>query len=207
MKLTRKFLATLGIEEEKADEIINVHAETVNSLKDELEAAQSEASKLPTVLKELDELKAAAADAEKGENPFEVKYNALKEEFASFKKETEAAAARAKKEQLFKALLRDVGVAEKRIDAVVKVSDLDGIKLDKEGKIEDAAAVKKQVAKEWEDFVVTEKTVGAETAKPPASTGGSTYASKSEIMAIHDPETRQKAIADNIQLFTSKGAE
>ncbi len=36
MALTRKFLAALGIEDDKVDEIIQAHTETVNGLKDEI---------------------------------------------------------------------------------------------------------------------------------------------------------------------------
>ena len=35
MSLTRKFLAALGIEQDKIDEIIEAHTETVNALKEE----------------------------------------------------------------------------------------------------------------------------------------------------------------------------
>ena len=61
MALTRKFLKAMGIEEEKIDQIIEAHTETVSGLKDSLEKAEAAAKDLPSVQKELD---AAKADLE-----------------------------------------------------------------------------------------------------------------------------------------------
>ena len=47
MALTRKFLAALGIEDAKVDEIIQAHTDTVNGLKDEIEKYKADAEKLP----------------------------------------------------------------------------------------------------------------------------------------------------------------
>lgn len=46
MALTRKFLAALGIEDDKADGIIQAHSDTVNGLKDEIEKYKADAEKL-----------------------------------------------------------------------------------------------------------------------------------------------------------------
>ena len=148
MALTRKFLTALGIEADKVDEIITAHAETVDALKAERDQFKADAEKLPAVQKELDGLKAA----EKGSSSFEVKYKALKEEFDGFKKDVEAKETKSKKEVAFRALLKEVGVSEKRLDAVVRVTDLDSVKLDDEGKIENAAELKKGIKEEWSDF-------------------------------------------------------
>ena len=56
MALTRKFLAALGIDNDKVDEIIQAHTDTVNGLKDEIEKYKADAEKLPAVEKELKEL-------------------------------------------------------------------------------------------------------------------------------------------------------
>ena len=58
MALTRKFLSALGIEEAKIDEIISAHADTVNALKEQRDGYKADADKLPTVQRELDDLKA-----------------------------------------------------------------------------------------------------------------------------------------------------
>lgn len=97
MALTRKFLAALGIEDTKVDEIIQAHTETVNGLKDEIEKYKSDAEKLPGVTKKRDDLKKAADEAN-GKNPFKVKYDALKEDFDNYRKDVQAKESRARKE-------------------------------------------------------------------------------------------------------------
>ena len=57
MALTRKFLAALGIEADKVEEIISAHMETVNGLKDEKEALQKKADQVDSLTEELNELK------------------------------------------------------------------------------------------------------------------------------------------------------
>ena len=188
MALTRKFLSALGVEADKIDEIINAHTETVDGLKDELAKVKADAEKLPAVQKELDDLKAAAEK------------EAIKEDFENYKKEVAAKETKASKSAAYRALLKEAGIADKRLDAVLKVSDVDAIELEKDGKIKGADDLLKSVKEEWADFIPTESTKGAATATPPASTGAGRK-TKEEIYAIKDPAERQKAILDNHDLF------
>ena len=55
MSLTRKMLKAMGIEEEKIDQIIEAHSETVDSLKADRDSYKEDAEKLKDVQKELDE--------------------------------------------------------------------------------------------------------------------------------------------------------
>lgn len=199
MALTRKFLSALGIEADKIDEIISAHTETVDGLKEQIANYKADAEKLPTVQKELDDLK-KAAEGQDGKNPFEVKYNAIKEEFENYKKDIEQKESKSKIEAAYKALLKEAGVSEKRIDAVLKVSDLEKVKLDKDGKIEGADELKKSIETEWEDFIVKEEVAGANTAKPPKTNNGSKK-TKAEIMAITDRTERRKAMMENPEVF------
>lgn len=198
MALTRKFLSALGIEEDKVDEIIKAHTETVDALKEQRDNYKSNAEKLTAVQKELDDMKAAAE--KDGKDPYKVKYEALKEDFDAYKKEQADKEARSKKEKAYRDLLQEVGVSERRINSVLKVSDIDKIEFDDEGKIKEAEALKKGIKEEWSDFIVTKGEKGAETATPPAGSGKA-YKSKDEIMAIKDASVRRKAIAENHELF------
>lgn len=198
MALTRKFLSALGIEAEKVDEIINAHTETVDALKADRDQYKSDAEKLPKVQAELDDIKKASEGMD-GKNPFEVKYNVLKEEFDQYKADVEAKETTAKKMAAYKALLKEAGISEKRIDAVLKVSDVEGLKLDKDGKAEGAADLVNSIKTEWADFITTETSAGAQTANPPKNTGGSR--TKEEIFAIKDAGERQRAIAENHDMF------
>lgn len=198
MALSRKFLTALGIEAEKVDEIILAHTETVDGLKDEIAKYKGDAEKLPTVQKELDKMKEANKD---GKNPFEVKYNALKEEYAEYKKGIEAKETKSKKESAYRELLKEAGVSEKRIDSVLRVSNVDGLEFGDDGKVKDRASLVKNIKDEWADFIVTEETKGAQTSKPPANTGGKKltrediYKTDEKGRFIMDASERQKALA------------
>lgn len=198
MSLTRKFLSAFGIEEDKVDEIIKAHTETVDALKEQRDAYKADAEKLPAVQKELDDLKAAAEKGDK--DPYKVKYEALKEDFDKFKSEQKEKETHAKKESAYRALLEETGISEKRIASVLKVSDVDAIEFAEDGKVKDADTLKASIKEEWEDFIVTKDTQGAPTATPPAGSG-KTYKSKDEIMAIKDVKERQDAIAENHEMF------
>ena len=223
MALTRKFLTALGLEGDKVDEIIDAHSETVNALKEEREAAKKEAEgfkaeletykaeavKIPGLQKEIDELKKAADEAAKDQDSdaWKVKYDAMKEErdklksdFDSFKNETTAKETKGKKDKAFRSLLKKAGVSEKRIDAVVKVTDLDKYELDEEGNIKDSSDVEKSIKEEWADFIPTKREAGANTATPPANNGGGKM-TKEQIDAIEDTTERQKAMYENRELY------
>lgn len=198
MALTRKMLKAMSIEDEKIEQIIEAHTETVTGLKDEISGLKADAEKLEGVQKELDALKDnVEKDADK--NPWKVKYDALKEEFESYKAEETAKATKAQKEEAYKAILKECGVADKRIAAVTRVADIDSIELDKDGKIKDVDKLKESIKEEWADFIPTEEAKGAETATPPANSGGKK--TKEEILAIKDTTERQKAMAENHELF------
>lgn len=202
MALSRKFLKALGIEDEKIDQIIDAHSETVNALKDEMADYKAKADGADSTKKELDKLKAEIKEAEEknGKDPYKVKYEAIKEDFENYKKDVEAKATKANKEKLYTELLKEAGVADKRIAAILRVSDLDKIEVDTDGKLKDSKELTKSIKEEWADFITKTESKGAETATPPGSTGGKTM-TKDDIMKIKDASERQKAIAENHELF------
>lgn len=197
MALTRKFLTALGIDADKIDEIISAHSETVDALKAERDQYKDDAGKLAETTKERDKYKKLAEDAEK--DPYKVKYEALKEDFDAYKTEQKNRETAEQKNQALKALLKEIGVAEKRIDAVIKVTDMSEIKLDETGKIEGASDLKKAMKAEWADFIQTTQTKGAEVATPPTNTGGTAVKTREEIRKIKDTTERQKAWAEYIE--------
>lgn len=198
MALTRKFLSALGIEADKIDEIITAHSETVDALKEQRDEYKESADKLAEVQKELNELKKTAEQAEK--DPYKVKYEAVKEEFENYKSEQSAKETKQAKTDAYRNLLKECGIADKRIEAVLRVSDIDSIKLDKDGAIKDADVLKKSISAEWSDFIQTASQKGADTANPPMNTGTGAK-TRADIMNIKDTTERQRAIAENLDLF------
>lgn len=202
MSLTRKMLKAMGIEDDKIEQIIDAHTETVDGLKADLETAKAGAKDLTKLQKELERAQADLEAAKK--DGWQDKYTQVKRDFDTYKQEQETKAARGAKETAYRALLKDAGVSEKRLDTVVKAAMadgvLDGLELDEKGAVKDAAKLTETVKVEWADFIVQTQTQGAHVPNPPAN-GGGTFSSKDEIMKIKDPTARQNAIASNMELF------
>lgn len=185
MALTRRMLKAMGISDEQVDEIIAAHSETVDALKEQRDQYKADAEKLPEVQKQLDK---ANSDLEaKGNDAYKVKYEALKEEYEGYKREQTEKETRSAKERAYRELLKAAGVTEKRIDSVIRVSDLDGVELDDKGAIKDADKLTESIKNEWADFIPTTTTQGAQTATPPTTTPQKSYTSSDiKKMSIED---------------------
>lgn len=194
MAMTRKFLSALGIEADKVDEIITAHTEVTDALKEERDKFKADAEALVEVRKELDALKAETDNSK--EDSYKVKYEAIKEEFEGYKKSIEEKDLKGRKETAYRQLLKDNGVSEKRIDAILKVSDIDSLEFDEDGKVKEADKISESIKEEWSDFITTTKIEGAKTATPPQGAGKSSM-TKEQIRAIADPVARQKAMLEN----------
>lgn len=191
MALSRKFLAALGIEAEKIDEIINAHSETVEALKEERDSFKEKAEKYDAVQADLDTANKKIEDLSK-DNTYKVKYDALKEDFDEYKKNIETEKSNNTKQNAYKSLLKEIGISDKRIDAIARLAELDKIKLNKDGTIEGSENLKKSLSEEWSDFIVKDGKEGAGTSTPPEQSGAQ-IKTKEEIMAIKDTQERQKA--------------
>ena len=196
MSLTRKMLKAMGIEEEKIDQIIEAHTETVDGFKDKVNEYKEKAEKYDGVKKELDELKEGGDDWQK-------KYEKEHSDFEAYKTDVTAKETKRTKEHAVREFLKSAGVSEKRLDAVLKVTNLDDFELDKDGKIKDADKHTETVKTEWADFIETTSTQGASTATPPTNNGG-TKMTKADIYKKDDKgryvlstEERQKALVEN----------
>lgn len=164
MALTRKFLKAMGIEDEKIDQIIDAHGETVDALKEQINQYKESAEELPATKTALEEAKKQLDDA--GKDPYKVKYEAIKEDFEKYKADATARQTHAAKESAYRDALKKAGVAEKRIESILRVTDVDGIKINTDGKIEDADALAETIKAEWADFIPTSTTTGANVPTP-----------------------------------------
>lgn len=198
MALTRKFLSALGIEAEKIDEIISAHTETVDALKAERDEFKAQASRTTELEKKVKDLEDAQNDSKK--DSWKLKYEAMKEDFEEYKNGIEKEKTTAKKESAYKKLLKEAGIPEKRLDAILKITDLSSIEFDEDGKLKEADKISASIKEEWSDFIPTKQTEGAKTSNPPAN-GGKATKTKEEIRAISDPVERQKAMMENPSLF------
>ena len=201
MSLTRKMLKAMGIEEEKIDQIIEAHSETVDSLKADRDSYKEDAEKLKDVQKELDDLKA------KGDDGWKEKHDALKAEFDQYKNDVQAKETKAAKEAAYRAVLKDANLSEKGIEKAIKYAEWDKIELGEDGKLKGANDHIKAVREEWAEYVTTTTTTGAKTSTPPVNNGGAKL-TKAEIYAKDEhgryklsTAERQKALAENPELL------
>lgn len=193
MALTRRALKAMGIEEEKIDEIISMHAETVDGLKSEVDRYKADAEKLPGVQRELDDLKAVGGD-------WKQKHDAVKQEFDEYKADQAGKEAKAARESAYRDLLKTVGVDEKRIDSILKVSKLDDLEMEGD-KLKNLDTLTENIKTEWADFITDEGGKGSVRIDTGGKIGGGTPVTRESIMKIKDASQRQKAIAENIGLF------
>lgn len=197
MGFTRKMLKAMGIEDEKIDQIIDAHSETVDALKADRDAYKEDASKLAAVQKELDELKA------KGDDGYKAKYEAEKAAHDALKADIAAKETKKAKTDAYRELLKSANIDEKRIATILRAEapTIDKIELDADGKIKNAEQYTESIKSDWADFVVTQSAKGTNTATPPANGGAATTKTKEDILKIKDAGERQKAIAENPTLF------
>lgn len=194
MALTRNMLKGMSLTDEQIDTIIESHAETVDGLKAERDKYKANAEKLADVQEELNALKA------KGDGGYKEKYDKLKVDFDNYKAEIENAKKLEAKKDAYRELIKDAGLSEKGAEKALKYAEWDKIEVE-DGKIKDSKEHMKALKEEWAEYVVKENTEGASVTNPPANNGSSKYSSKADIMKIKDTAERQKAIAENIDLF------
>lgn len=198
MALTRKMLKAMELDDDKISQIIDAHTSVIDEIagerdkyKADVDKYKAEAERLGSVEKDLLKAQAKLEDAEKTAE----KLKALQSEYDEYKADVSAKATQSAKEKAYRELLKQAGVSDKRFDSIIKVSDMSGIELDKDGKIKDSKAIVDSIKSEWADFIVTSREQGVQTPKPPANNGGDDM-SKEDIMKIKDTAERQAAIRD-----------
>ena len=165
MALTRKFLEALGIEQAKIDEIISAHTEVTDSLKADRDSYKEKAEKYDQTKTELDKAKSELDKVNKDE--YKTKYESLEAEFNKYKTDIAEKEVKGRKEEAYKKMLKEIGVNEKSIDAILKVKDLNTIKLDDKGGIVDVDALKESEKKDWEGFIIKSEVGGQDPSTPP----------------------------------------
>lgn len=198
MALTRKMLKAMGIEDEKIDQIIEAHTETVEGLKDQVSTYKADAEKLPGVQKELDDLKKAGADG-----GYKAKYEKEHKDFQGYKAGIAAKENAAAKEKAARAYFAGKGIPAESMALVIRgaKAEIDGLELDGD-KIKDAAALDSLLSGDYKGLIGRTATSGTSTQTPPDTTGGGAK-SRADIYKKDDKgryvlstEARQKALSE-----------
>lgn len=202
MAITRKLLKGMGLTEEQQDTIIEAHTDTVNGLKADIDRYKADAEKLPGVQKELDDLKG------KGDDGYKAKYESEHKAFEDYKKTVDAEKTNAAKEKAVEAVLKKIGVSEKRLQSVAKLAKADGLldalELNDDGAVKEADKLEKSLKDSYSEYITTTSTKGADTPTPPANSGGANltmadiYKKDEKGRYVMDYEARLKAIEENL---------
>lgn len=193
MALTRKLLKGMGLTDEQVDTIIEAHTDTVDGLKADVTRYKANAEKLPTVQKELDDLKAA------GDGGYKEKYEKEHKAFDDFKADITAKETKAAKEKAVKAYYESKNITGDNLTIALRGSgaEIDGVELDGE-KIKDTKSLDALVDGTYKSLVskpAVRLDMGARL-----NEGGKPM-TKDEIMKITDRTERRAAIAANMDLF------
>ena len=198
MALTRRLLKGMGLTDEQMDTIIEAHTDTVDGLKADVAKYKADAEQLPKVQRELDTLKAA------GDGGYQEKYEKVKKDFDDYKAEVSTKETKAAKEKAVRAYYESKGITGKSLDIAIRGSgaEIDALELDGD-EIKDTSVLDELVKGTFSGLVTTTTVEGANTANPPANTGGGKM-TKADIYKKDDhgryvmsAAERQKALMDN----------
>ena len=171
MALTRKFLKALGIEDDKIDEIVAAHGETVTALKAEIDEAKQGASGLDAVTKERDRYKADLEALQKTSGDAAK----VQAEYDAYKAQVEKDKTAAQKGAALDAVLKEAGVERESFRTQLgKGWDMDTIELE-DGKVKDKAALISRIKADYPDFIGTAHTEGTKPLTPLHGDNGKTY--------------------------------
>ena len=191
MAFTRNFLKSTGLTDDQITAVMEEHVVVVDGLKKDRDGYKEQADKAADLQKQLEEIKS-------GED-FKEKYESEHKAFEDFKKKTADEAEASRVRAAYRSLLVDEKIGTKRIDSICKVTDFSKMKLGKDGKLEGEEELRKAINDEWGEFKTTVSEKGAVVERPPQV--GKATKTKEEIFAIQDTDERQKAIAENHELF------
>lgn len=161
MAMTHKFLKALGIEDDKAEEIIAAHLETVNAIKAERDELKTKAETVDTLTAERDQLKAdlQAAKAAGGDAA------KVQADFDAYKAEIETEKTNGNKRKLLRTALEKAGANPAALDLLVNTLKLDEVELDGEN-LKDADKVIAPVKTGYASLFGTQQTTGTSNINP-----------------------------------------
>lgn len=156
----------MGIDEDKIEAIIAAHTETTEGLKSERDTYKKQAEQVADLQKQLEEAKSAGSDTDEWQKKYEDEHQA----FEDFKSQIEVERADAEKAQAYRGMLTSAGIDPKRIDAIMRVTDLSEVEME-DGKLKDSGKLEEAAKAEWADFVIKTHTEGSKPATPPDTKG------------------------------------
>ena len=171
MGITKKFLQSMEIPDNKIELIFDEYANAIAGITADRDRYKEQADQLASVEKELVKAQAKAEELE----TVSEQLKKVRAEYADYKAGVDADKVKAVKEKAYRQLLQETGISEKAIDKIIKVTDLSGVEVDDKNNVKDKTEIIKNIKTEWSDFIITQTERGADVANPPSNTGGSTF--------------------------------
>lgn len=158
--MTRKFLKTLGLTDDQAESIIEVHISVVGEVMNERDKYKADAEKVEALTKQLSE---AQSKLEKAGDVAKVQAD-----FDAYKKQVEGEKTARQKGDAFEKLLETAGVTRPSARSLIRKGyDLSGIELAEDGSIKDADKITEAIKTDYADFIGEKGTYGTPTVTPP----------------------------------------
>ena len=205
----REILSKAGVDadhlQSAVSQIIDGHVSSIEALRDEINENKTEIEKYRKEADKITDLNQQLEDANKkieGMKDLQQKaddFEKLQKEFNDYKAEQDKKALDTKKSTVLKEMLKDM-----------RIESEDGVKLglkwyagkvelDDDGKIKNDKELRDEIKDDLGSYISHTKKQGAKTSNPPANNGkGMT---KEEIDKIEDTKERQKAMAENLDLY------
>lgn len=206
MSLTRKSLKAMGLTDEQIESVIEAHAETVNGLKEKLEAVENNVETVEKLKadvekykKELETANQTIADGEK----YKEMYENEKGEYEKYKSDITAKETKAAKEKAVNKYFKSKGISDNNMAIAMRgvKSEIDATELDEKGEIKDTKVFDDLIKGDYARLISQTETKGTQTQTPPPNSNNKVTKTKAEIMQIRNTAERQKAIAENPELF------
>ena len=170
MALTRKLLKGMGLTDEQVDTISEAHTDTVDGLKADVSKYKSDAEKLSTVEKELNDLRAM------GDGGYKEKYEKEHKAFEDYKADVTAKESKAAKEKAVRAYFESKNITGANLDLAMRGCGEEMAALEMDGeKIKDTKILDALVDGTYKGLVSTTQTKGANPANPPANPPAKNY--------------------------------
>ena len=169
MALIRSMLKGMGLTDEQVGAIIEEHTNVTDSLKQQRDQYKEESEKVPKLQQELDDLKKDVDSKDFDE--WKKKYEQEHADFEKYKADVLEQENTNKVKLAYRKLLAECKVGEKHIDSIMRVTNFKEMKLTEDGSLDDAEGLKKQIIADYDGFIPSQETQGADVETPPA-TGG-----------------------------------
>lgn len=210
MAFKRNDLVGLGIEPDKIQILIDWHMETVNALQAKIDESKGNSDELAKVTAELEQAKKDLKTANNKITAYEKddykgKYESEKAAREKLESDIANKETNAKKDNALKALLKDKKYSDEAAKLIVRKGGYtDKIELDENGGVKNADSILGDVQNDFSMFTPKISNQVVNPAAPPANSGGAKKPTKEEIMNIKNTEERQRAMAQNMELFGIK---